>query len=370
MREILLIRGRDCVVGRLLKFVVAGCWAIAWTAVAAPAAETSSLKRYEFSEVHMGTDFRIVLYAGDEKLANRAAAAAYARVKELNGILSDYDPQSELSRLSATAGSGQVVKLGDDLWRVLERSQQLAADTGGAFDVTVGPLTKMWRSARRSKTFPADERLREARAATGFRNLQMDASARSARLSVPQMRLDLGGIGMGYAADEALAVLKRHGITSAMIDASGDVVCGAAPPGERGWKIALVPLRENDETPSRFVWLSEASLTTSGDAFQFVELNGVRYSHIVDPSTGLGLTTRSSVTVTARDGMTADSLATAVCVLGPERGLKLIAATPGAAALILRVENGESRIYASPNFLDDAATKRTPSSPPNDGRKH
>lgn len=298
----------------------------------------------------MGTDFRIVLYAGDQEVANRAAAAAYVRIAALNRILSDYDPQSELSLLSATAGSGQVVKLSDDLWRVLDRSQQLAAATDGAFDVTVGPLTKMWRSARRSKTFPSTERLAEARAATGYRHLQLDAATRTAQLKVPGMRLDLGGIGMGYAADEALAVLKRHGITSAMIDASGDVVCSAAPPGERGWKIALVPLRENDETASRIVWLAEGALTTSGDAYQYVEFDGVRYSHIVDPATGLGLTMRSSVTVTARDGMTADSLATAVCVLGPKRGLSLLDTTAGAAALIVRVEDGEPRTYISPNF--------------------
>lgn len=298
----------------------------------------------------MGTDFRIVLYAGDESVANRAAAEAYARVAQLNRILSDYDSHSELSLLSATAGTGRAVELSDELWYVLDRSQQLAKATDGAFDVTVGPLTKMWRSARRSKTFPSAERLGEARAATGFRNLKLDAQAHTATLTVPNMRLDLGGIGMGYAADEALAVLKRHGIRSAMIDASGDVVCSAAPPGERGWKIALVPLRENDDAASRFVWLAEAALTTSGDAFQFVELNGTRYSHIVDPATGLGLTTRSSVTVTARDGITADSLATAVCVLGPERGLKLIADTPAAAALIVRVEDGEPRTYVSPDF--------------------
>jgi thiamine biosynthesis lipoprotein len=312
--------------------------------------ESPTLQRYEFTEVHMGTDFRIVLYAADEKLANRASAASYARVAELNGKLSDYDPTSELSRLSATAGSGRSVSLSNDLWRVLERSQQLAAASDGAFDVTVGPLTKMWRSARRSKTFPSDERLAAARAATGYRNLQLDAATKSATLTVPNMRLDLGGIGMGYAADEALAVLKHHGIASAMIDASGDVVCSGAPPGERGWKIGLAPLTESEGPPSRYVWLVDQSLTTSGDAFQFVEINGTRYSHIVDPKTGLGLTSRSSVTVIARDGTTADSLATAVCVLGPERGLKLIEKTPESAALIVRAEAGEVKTYNSPNF--------------------
>lgn len=316
------------------------------SAVADPAA----VRRYEYSEVRMGTDFRVVLYAADENVANRAAAAAFARVDELNKVLSDYDPQSELSLLSATSGSGKKVKLGDDLWRVLQRSQQLAAASDGAFDVTCGPLTKMWRSARRTKTFPPAERMAEARAAVGYRHLVLDPTTRTAELLVPHMRLDLGGIAMGYAADEALKIVTKHGIASAMIDASGDIVCSAAPPGEKGWKIGIAPLTESNGPPSRYVWLADGALTTSGDAFQFVEIDGRRYSHIVDPQTGLGLTTRSSVTVTAPDCLTADSLATAVSVLGPERGLKLIADTPGAAALIVVATDDGVKTHESPGF--------------------
>jgi thiamine biosynthesis lipoprotein len=338
-----------------LCFVAVGCVFVAGLTASLGRADDAALRRYEFSEVHMGADFRVVLYAADEAVAIRAATEAFVRVAALNKILSDYDPQSELSSLSATSGSGRTVKLSDDLWRVLERSQQLAAATDGAFDVTVGPLTKMWRSARRTKTFPASERMAEARAAVGYKNLELDSAAHTARLLVPHMRLDLGGIGMGYAADEALSVVARNGIKSAMIDASGDIVCSAAPPGERGWKIALTPLTENSDKPSRFVLLANAALTTSGDAFQFVEINGKRYSHIVDPQTGLGLTERSSVTVIARDCTTADSLATAVSVLGPERGLPLVEATPDAAAYIVRVEQGEVRTTASKRFKSVAA---------------
>jgi thiamine biosynthesis lipoprotein len=268
-------------------------------------------------------------------VANRAAADAYGRVAELNKKLSDYDPESELSLLSATSGKLDPVPVGRDLAKVLERSQRLAVATDGAFDITVGPLTKMWRSARRTKTFPPDARLAEARAAVGYRNLVLDRDARTATLLVPNMRLDLGGIAMGYAADEALKVVAAHGIKSAMIDASGDIVCSAAPPGEQGWKIGIAPLTESNGPPSRYVWLADRALTTSGDAFQFVEIDGKRYSHIVDPRTGLGLTTRSSVTVIAPDCLTADSLATAVSVLGPARGLDLFELTKGAEALIV-----------------------------------
>ena len=319
------------------------------------AAESSTSRRREFTQVHMGTEWRIVLYSADESIANRAAGAAFDRVAELDRILSDYDPASELSRLSATAGSGRAVKIGDDLWHVLRRSQELAAATDGAFDVTVGPLTKMWRSARRSKRFPPDERMAEARAAVGFEKLELDAAARTAKLAAPNMRLDLGGIAMGYAADEALEVVTRHGIVSAMIDASGDIVCSAPPPGETGWKIGIAPLTESKGPPSRYVRLAHSALTTSGDAFQYVEIDGVRYSHIVDPETGRGLTTRSSVTVTARDCLSADSLATAVSVLGPERGRKLIATVDGAAALVVVREGEAMRTIETPGFTSEPA---------------
>jgi FAD:protein FMN transferase len=308
------------------------------------------LVRREYSEVHMGTDFRIVLYSADAEAANRAVAEAYSRVAALNRVMSDYDPMSELSLLSATAGGGKPQAISDDLWFVLDRAQRLAEASDGAFDVTVGPLTKMWRSARRTMAFPPEARMAEALAAVGFRNLRLDPAKKTAELLVPQMRLDLGGIAMGYAADEALKILKRHGLSRAMIDASGDIVCGDPPPEARGWKIGIAPLTESKGPPSRFIWLANGALTTSGDAFQFVEIDGVRYSHIVDPKTGRGLTNRSSVTVTAADCITADSLATAVSVLGPERGLKLIARTPGAAALIVVREGDETKTYASPNF--------------------
>jgi len=316
----------------------------------AAADDSATDERYEFSEVHMGTDFRVVLYAANKPIANRAAAAAFARVAELNKVLSDYDPESELSLLSATAATGRRTKLSDDLWTVLARSQQLAEATDGAFDVTVGPLTKMWRSARRSKSFPPSERMAEARAAVGHRHLRLDATSRTAELTKPNMRLDLGGIGMGYAADEALRIIAQHGITSAMIDASGDVVCSAPPPGERGWKIGIAPLTESAGPPSRYVWLAHRALTTSGDAFQFVEIEGRRYSHIVDPHTGLGLTTRSSVTVVAPDCATADSLATSVSVLGLERGMKYVDTLPDVAALIVVADDNGVRTCESATF--------------------
>ena len=143
---------------------------------------------------------------------------------------------------------------------------------------------------------------------------------------------------VGFAVDEALTVLKQHGLTRVLVNGSGDMALGDPPPGEAGWRIGVAPLEPN-QPPSRFLRLAHCGVSTSGDAWQFVEIDDRRYSHIVDPKTGLGLTTRSSVTVIAPTGMAADGLATAVSVLGVEQGLALIEQTCGAACLMVCVED-------------------------------
>jgi thiamine biosynthesis lipoprotein len=284
----------------------------------------------------MGLPFRIVLYAPDQATARSAADAAFVRIQQLNNILSDYEAESELSRLARTSGTGQAVTLSDDLWRVLTRAQAMSKRSQGAFDVTVGPLVDLWRKARRLRKLPDPAALAEARKAVGFKHLKLDANRQTARLLAPNMRLDLGGIGKGYAIDEALKVLRARGIDRALVSGGGDLATGDPPPGKSGWRVEIAPFDSPDAPPARFVLLSRASLATSGDVFQHVEIDGIRYSHIVDPRTGLGLTDHSLVTVIAPDCTTADSLATAVSVLGPQHGLVLVEDTPNAAVCIVR----------------------------------
>jgi thiamine biosynthesis lipoprotein len=301
--------------------------------VSAPADEPA-VRRFEFAEPHMGVSFKLVLYAADETLANRAARAAFDRVAALDRMMSDYDSASELSRLSATAPASESVAVSPELWVVLERGQRLARETDGAFDVTVGSLTRLWRRARRQQEMPSKERLAEALVATGYKNLKLDRQRRAVQLLRGGMRLDLGGIAKGYAGDEALAVLKKHGVTRAMVAASGDIAVGDPPIGERGWRIAVGAL-DPKEKPSRFLRLANCGVSTSGDAFQFVVIDGRRYSHIVDPRTGLGLTQRASATVIAADAMSADGFATAVTVLGPKAGIEFAKKQRGVEALVV-----------------------------------
>lgn len=308
-----------------------------------------TVQRFEYTRPQMGLPFRIVLYAGDRLSADAAAEAAFARVQQLNDILSDYDTDSELSRLNQTAGSGRAVPVSEDLWQVLARSQQVARETGGAFDITCGPVVSLWRKARREKQLPDPAKLSEALRAVGHEKLRLNNGDRSAQLLVPYMRLDLGALAKGYAIDEAMKVLRARGIRSALITGSGDMAMSGPPPGTSGWRIELAPLDASNAPPARFVLLRDTGFATSGDMFQHVEIQGVRYSHIVNPRTGLGLTDHSLVAVVARDCVTANSVSTSAGVLGPEKGLRF-AQSKGACLRFARQPADQVELYQSPCF--------------------
>lgn len=295
-----------------------------------------ALQRFLYEKAEMGLPFRVTLYAPDEATAKAAADAAYARIAQLNSVFSDYDPDSELSRLSRTSGEGRFVPVTTDLWNVLERAQVLAAKTDGAFDITVGPLVNVWRRARRKKELPSAELIAEMKARVGWKNLVLDPATKSAKLLVPEMRLDVAAIAKGYAIDAAVKVLRERGIASCLVGGSGDMMAGDPPPGEAGWKIEVAPLDAPGAPAAEVALLKNSAIATSGDFFQHVEIGGVRYSHIVDPHTGVGLTDHSLVTVLGPDCTTADGLGTAVSAVGPERGIKLIEETPGVAARVVR----------------------------------
>lgn len=280
----------------------------------------------------MGTTVSIVLYASGRAQADAAAQSAFARVRDLDRRLSDYDRGSELMRASAAAVA-RPVRVSADLFEVLSRAQAFGARTGGAFDITSGALTRLWRRARRQATLPADADVRAARAVTGAHRLRLDPAGPSMRLETAGTSLDLGGIGKGYAADAALATLRDLGASRALVAAGGDIAIGRAPPETRGWTVAVAPLG-GSMPPGAPLVVSHAGVSTSGDAEQWVEIAGTRYSHILDPRTGRPVTGRRSVTVVARDATTSDMLATAVCVLGREAGAALVETTGDASAAI------------------------------------
>ncbi len=311
-------------------------------------------QRFEYTAVHMGTEWKMVLYADTEKAADEASDAAFKRVADLELVMSDYNPKSELMKLCATndTAPGKPVTLSDDLCRVLSHSQDVAEQSGGAFDITVGPMMKLWRASRKTKKLPADDDLKAAKELVGYKLLTLDAKAKTATLAKAGMRLDLGGIGKGFAADEAQAVLKAKGIKSALVAASGDITVSAPPPGKEHWSVDIAALAKDGE--ARRLKLANASVSTSGDLFQYVEIGGVRYSHVLDPKTGRGLTGRRSATVIAPKGWQADGLTKAASLLPPKDLVKLIDSLDGAAAFVAIKETDDAKEEAtrSKRFAD------------------
>jgi FAD:protein FMN transferase len=286
-----------------------------WPASASENATEPPLERFEYREVQMGMPVRLVLYAPDEEQAREAARAVFERIDGLEDVLSTFRPRSEISSLNAAAGGAPVI-ISEELFRMLAFATEVARLSDGAFDVTVGPLTELWRTPRRTGELPSTPDLDAAIELVGWQFLELDPERRTARLAREGMRLDVGGIAKGYILDQALSTLSAHGISHALIEAGGDIRVSGAPPGRRGWRIEL-PHREGE---AQALSLSHAAISTSGDTEQYIELDGRRYSHIVDPRTGRGLTTRLMVTVVAEDALMSDALATAVSVLGPEDG--------------------------------------------------
>lgn len=319
--------------------------------------------RVERSEVHMGTQFTIILYAENVELANRAVAAAFARIAQLESSLSDYRSDSEVSRLGQQSPMSQWVPIQGDLAAVLDESQRLHRGSGGAFDVTVGPLTKLWRRAVRRGQPPEPARLADALNAVGWEHVRLfrDPGQRiptKIMLLRPQMRLDLGGIAKGYAVDQAGSTLQQHGLSRWLVNGGGDLVAGDAPPGKSGWEVLTSPLGREREVPASQKWaarpqkivLRNAAVATSGDAWKFVEFNGKRYSHIVDPDTGLGIETLGGVSVVAPTCMEADGLASTVLLLGLEKGLQWISRQEHYAARMVELRPPGIRVRQTWNW--------------------
>lgn len=288
-------------------------------------------QRYDYTAPLMATTFRISLHADSKDQANAAADAAFKRIAGLNAIFSDYEPNSELMRF-CNGGPAQPFKASPELFDLVSRSLELARLTDGAFDMTCGNLTHLWRRTKRVKKLPPADRLQQALDATDWHAIQLDHKAHTLTLTKPGMLLDLGGIAKGRAADEGLRILRDHGITRALVMAGGDIAIGDPPPNEDTWEIKLRTFTKptpDAEEKMTSVRLKNCGVSTSGDLYQFTEIDGVRYSHIVSPKTGQGLTERIACTVIAPDCTTSDALATAMCVLGKEQGTKAAAQIPG-----------------------------------------
>lgn len=263
----------------------------------------------------MGVHARIVLHAESEASARDAAVAAFERLAQLDAMMSDYRADSELNRLARSA-INQPVSLSDDLFRVLAVAREVAVASDGAFDPTIGPLVRLWREARTSRTLPKPDAIADARSRVGIVHFDLNASDQTATIRRENMQLDLGGIAKGYAAQAAVDLLRAKGYARCLVALAGDIVAGDPPPGASGWVVAIEP-SPPVHRPGHRLLLTNAAASTSGTSMQFTEIDGVRYAHLIDPRTGLGLISSVAVTVIAPRGEYADALASAACILGP-----------------------------------------------------
>lgn len=282
-------------------------------------------KYYKFTEVCMGTDFSILIDEDNYKMAESSAKAAFSEAQRLNNVFSDYKSESELSLFSKRSGDELFHPLSNDLIEVFRTSKELSVETDGAFDITIGPFSRLWRISRFRKMLPPQNKLKDAMKRVGYEKLILDFENKQGKLVKSGMVLDLGGIAKGYTADRMLDVMKTNNINRVLIDAGGDLLAGEAPRGKMGWKIDIGG-RKHPDLPS--IILSNKAVATSGDIEQSITLNGKSYSHLINPKSGIGLTTQAQISVIAPTCMQADSLASASLVLGKLQGIKFLKSKP------------------------------------------
>ncbi|MDG2200130.1 MAG: FAD:protein FMN transferase [Phycisphaerales bacterium] len=289
---------------------------------------------FKYARVRLGTTVRIQIHGVDRKRAEFAALAAFARIEALDRVLSDYHPDSEAGQLKDLP-AGQPVVVSADLLEMLIRSREISSRTGGAFDITSGSLTVLWRGAFASGTLPEEQDVAAAASRVGWSFMHIDAARSTVALDLPGMQLDFGAIGKGWIADEALSVLAANGCPSSLVEIGGDLAIGDPPPGRSGWSVGVAL---GARAPEHSVLLSNCGVATSGDAEQFLEVGSTRYSHLLDPRTGWPLTMHRAVSIVAEDAASADALATAVCVLGPVAGPDLLVRWPRARILAANLQ--------------------------------
>ena len=294
--------------------------------------------RYTYSMQKMGSPFNLVIYADTKQIADSAAQESFKLVDSINIVCSDYDSSAELYKLQFAA-VGKPIKVSSMLMELLCTSSQAYKDADGSFDITVGPLSRLWRNARKSQIFPTATAINEARKCIGFNKVQLDSSAQTITFLLPNMQLDMGAIAKGYAADKVLALLKSFGITNALVDAGGDMVAFGMPPQKKGWTIGINVPGQQEKLLERKLVLTNKAVATSGDAFQYMLHEGKKYAHIIDARTGYGVTFQRNVTVVAPTATTADWLATACSILTLDQ-VKILAKKYKSEVLITTLQNG------------------------------
>lgn len=284
----------------------------------------------------MGTYVTIKIHDADKNYAVKKEAAdkAFAEIKRLENLLSSFKKDSVVSRINS-AGISEVL-LDEDTFFILKKAKYFNEVSAGAFDITVLPLLELWGFHGARHRVPSEEEIRETLKRIGSDKMVLDEAGHSVRFLQEGMKIDLGGIGKGYTSDKAVKILRENGVKSAVVAAAGDIYCLGRRADGRKWTVGIRDPRKKNKL-IKDIELQNEAVSTSGGYERFFELSGKRYSHIMDPRTGRpAQNDLLSATVMSGDSIASDALATAVMVLGEEKGLKMIKGLKGAVLYIVR----------------------------------
>jgi thiamine biosynthesis lipoprotein len=289
---------------------------------------------YKFQQVSMGTAIEITLIGNNEEAANKAALRAFQEMKRVEQLMSPWIESSNVFQINRSAGK-EWVRISHETLAVIKKAQDISEISDGSFDITVGPLAELWRKAREKKIPPSAEEVRERLGLVNFKNIEIDREGK-VFLKKKGMAIDLGGIAKGYAVDKAFELLESLGYKNVIVNAGGDLRIGGLK-NNQPWSIAIQHPRESKKFLAR-ISVSDMAVATSGDYERFFIYEGTRYHHIFNPKDGFPADDCQSVTVLCKEEMMADALATAVFVLGSERGYALCQKLQGVGCLIVDKE--------------------------------
>jgi thiamine biosynthesis lipoprotein len=321
-----------------------GAFFFAGAAAFLVAASFGERARHTISESRplLGTYVTITVAAQDDATAKAHLGAAFDRIEALEQTLSARRPDSELS-LALKKAKREPARVSDDLYRALAAGVAWHDRSGGAFDITVAPLLNLWRACGKEKRLPTTEELERARGLLGADAILLNDDDRTIRLLKQSVAVDLGGLGKGFCADEVRELLEERGARSALIAVAGDIYALGRKPDGTPWRVGVQDPRDpnNPHSLLTVLLLSDQAISTSGNYQRYVEIGGRRYSHIVDPRTGLTAEDAPSVTVVGPDTLTTDVLGTTLSVLGVQDGLATVEAMPGVEALFVTFDDAD-----------------------------
>lgn len=317
-------------------------------------------RRFDAQHAAMGTVYSIAAYAPSSICIESAFNEAFCEIDRLDVLMSHHRPSSELCAINREA-AGKPMPVSSELFALIENAFRISVETGGAFDVTVGPLMKTWGFFRRNGRVPNDDELTETQARTGYSRVSLDPEAKTIAFERPGMELDLGAIGKGYAVDCAANVMRKHGVHNALISSgSSSIAALGTPPGERGWPIALCDPRDRRKT-SRVLRLSNLSISISGSYEQIFVINGRAYTHLLDPRSGRPVEGMLMAALIGPSNTLTDALSTALFVLGVEGSREFLEQRRDLTALLFRsagreveqiVFNPASEGFPAESFVD------------------